>query len=343
MIFAPGGGCQPAPLDTRHSRPSRERPSLSGQWHVKASLLWHLNAIEVFQRRNPPSPPLQRGAWGDLHFGTVQLAITLASLVRQRASLILLVFSSVFLAGCPGAAPNTGAGVTLIVSAASDLTFAFQEISGLFQEENEAKVVFNFGSTGLLAQQIEQGAPADLFAAASMSAIDELERAGLITPGSKTRFARGYLVMWSRAGTSFPMKELADLLSPEVKRIAIANPDHAPYGVAAREALQSAGLWDILQPKLVQGENVRQALAYAEAGNADVALVALSLAQQSNGGRWVRVPEDLHNPIDQSLAVIRASPHQQEARQFAEFIASPRGRAVLEKYGFAVPLPEAAR
>jgi molybdate transport system substrate-binding protein len=121
-----------------------------------------------------------------------------------------------------------------------------------------------------------------------------------------------------------------------VKRVAIANPEHAPYGVAAREALQSAGIWDVVQPKLVLGENVRQALQYAETGNVDAAITALSLSTQSDG-HWTLIPEQMHRPLDQALAVIKNAQHEQQARSFAAFINSDRGRSVMRKYGFILP------
>ena len=121
-----------------------------------------------------------------------------------------------------------------------------------------------------------------------------------------------------------------------MKRIAIANPDHAPYGLAAQQALQKAGLWDEVKSKLVYGDNIRQTLQYAETGNVDVAIVALSLSQQSKG-RWVLIPEDLHQPIDQGLAVIKTTKNETAARAFASFITGPRGREILGKYGFAFP------
>ncbi|MCS6925764.1 MAG: molybdate ABC transporter substrate-binding protein [Candidatus Binatia bacterium] len=226
--------------------------------------------------------------------------------------------------------------VSLTVSAAADLTFAFQELGTLFERETGTRVVFNFGSSGQLAQQIEQGAPVDLFAAANVAFVDELERQGLILPDTKARYARGRITLWTRTESPLRFQRLEDVARPEVKRVAIANPQHAPYGIAAREALQAAGIWETVQPKLVLGENVRQTLMYAETGNVDVAIVALSLSVQT-GGHWVLIPETSHQPIDQALAVIKGTPHEQEARQFAAFINGPTGRAVMRKYGFVLP------
>jgi molybdate transport system substrate-binding protein len=116
-------------------------------------------------------------------------------------------------------------------------------------------------------------------------------------------------------------------------RIAIANPDHAPYGLAARQALESAGIWEQVKPKLVYGDNIRQTLQYAETGNVDVAIVALSLSVQSHG-RWSLIPEELHQPIAQGLGIIKSSQHQDAARAFADFVRGPQGQAIMKKYGF---------
>ncbi len=132
------------------------------------------------------------------------------------------------------------------------------------------------------------------------------------------------------------MRTLEDLAGPDVARISIANPDHAPYGKAAREALESAGLWDQLQSKLVPAENVRQAFQFAETGNVDVGLVALSLVVRA-GGTYALVPEDLHQPINQALAIIASSTHQSEAEQFVAFLTGEVGREILQKYGFVLP------
>jgi molybdate transport system substrate-binding protein len=239
-----------------------------------------------------------------------------------------------------GACASRTEAVVLTVSAASDLTYAFQEIGPLFQKQSGVTVAFNFGSTGQLTQQIEAGAPVDVFAAANLSYLEDLERRGLILPDTKVFYARGRLVLWIRADGPSGIEHIEDLRDPSVRRIAIANPEHAPYGVAAREALQSAGLWGVLQPRLVMGENVRQTLQYAETGNVDVALVALSLVaagapgQQPPAGRWSLVPEELHRPLDQALAVIRGCAHEQEARAFAAFVNEAQGRQILKRYGF---------
>lgn len=226
--------------------------------------------------------------------------------------------------------------VTLTVSAAADLIPAFTEIGALFTQETGIKVEFNFGSTGQLAQQILQGAPVDMFAAANQSFIQQLEDAGLIIPDTRAVYAVGRITLWTRRDSPLIFTSIDDLRDPRIERIAIANPEHAPYGVAAREALQSSGLWDDLQPKLIFGENIAQTLQYAESGNVDVALVALSLSIQSDG-KWVLLPEGLHNPLVQALAVIKNTPHEAEARAFALFINGEIGHPIMRRYGFVLP------
>ena len=224
----------------------------------------------------------------------------------------------------------------ITVAAASDLTNAFNELGREFEAPNKIKVVFVYGSTGLLTRQIENGAPMDLFAAASVSYIDELAQKGLIVPDTKQIYARGRITLWTTADSPLKIETVADLARPEVKRIAIANPDHAPYGLAAQQTLQRAGIFDAVKAKLVYGDNIRQTLQYGETGNVDVAIVALSLSQQSKG-RWVLIPEQLHDPIDQALAVIKTTHNEAAARAFANFVSGPRGREILGKYGFAFP------
>jgi len=221
----------------------------------------------------------------------------------------------------------------LVVSAASDLQLAFQEIGALYQTRTGTRVVFNFGSSGQLAQQIAQGAPVDLFAAANVAYVDDLEQKGFVVPGTKAVYGRGRLTLWTRADSPVQVATLTDLLSPQVRRVAIANPEHAPYGMAARHALQRAGVWEQVQPKLVLAENIRQALQYGETGDVEVAIVALSLSIGSSG-RWVIVPQELYPPLDQALAVVRGTRHEAAARALAAFVVGAEGRAVLAKYGF---------
>ncbi len=245
-------------------------------------------------------------------------------------SFLLLVLSVG--SACRGTTAPASAEIT--VAAASDLTPAFEEIGREFQASEGTKVVFVFGSTGLLTRQIENGAPFDVFAAANVNYVDQLEQKGLVLPGTKRIYARGRITLWTTANSPLQIEKIEDLVRADVHRIAIANPDHAPYGQAAREALQSAGIWETVRPKLVYGDNIRQTLQYAETGNVEVAIVALSLSVQSKG-RWVLVPEELHRPLDQGMGVIKGTRNEPAARAFGDFVNGDKGRGIMKKYGFS--------
>lgn len=238
------------------------------------------------------------------------------------------------LAACKG---NTQSEATeLHVAAASDLIPAFEEIGREFEKSHKRKVVFSFGSTGMITRQIENGAPMDVFAAANVDFINQLEQQGLILSDTKSVYARGRITLWTRNDAELKMEKIEDLVRDGVSHIAIANPEHAPYGMAAREALQSVGIWEAVKPKLVYGDNIRQTLQFAETGNVEVAIVALSLSMQSKG-HWVLIPEELHKPINQGLGVIKGTKNEQAAREFGSFIMSAQGQTILAKYGFEKP------
>jgi molybdate transport system substrate-binding protein len=233
-------------------------------------------------------------------------------------------------------ASPTVESVTLTVSAASDLSYVFPEIGKLWEQETGHTILFNLGSTGQLAQQIERGAPVDLFAAANKKFVEDLDEKGLVFSETKALYGVGRLTLWQREDGILKINDIQDLTQPEIKRVAIANPDHAPYGVAAREALQAAGIWSELQPKLILGENIKQTQQYAETGNVDVAIAALSISVEKPG-KWVLVPAELHNPLEQMLTVPKSAPHPKEAQQFAAFINGEKGRPLMQKYGFGLP------
>jgi molybdate transport system substrate-binding protein len=248
-------------------------------------------------------------------------------------SLLLIAALLVFLPSCTTTPSNP---IELTVAAAADLTPAFEEVGKEFQATEKIKVVFNFGSSGMLARQIENGAPIDLFASANVDYVNQLEQKGLIVPDTKRLYARGRITLWTLKDSPLQIETITDLTRPEVKRIAIANPEHAPYGMAARDALQRSGIWEAVKPKLVYGENIRQTLQYAQSGNVEVAIVALSLSMQSDG-RSVLIPEGLHKPLDQGLAVIKGTKNEQAARKFADFILDSKGQAIMKRYGFTLP------
>lgn len=240
----------------------------------------------------------------------------------------------IYLSACTGG--STQSDVTLTISAAANVSEAFMEIGEAFTQTTGIKIAFNFAASGQLTQQILQGAPVDIFASADTVFVDTLAENGLIIPETRVIYAIGRLTLWTRADSPLTLTTIEDVNNPAITNIAIANPETAPYGIATREALQSVGLWDVLQDKLVFGENIAQTLQYAESGNADVAFVALSLSIPTDG-KWILVPDDLHNPIRQAMAVVNTTQHEAEARQFIEFIQGEVGREILDRYGFATP------
>jgi molybdate transport system substrate-binding protein len=251
------------------------------------------------------------------------------------AALILVSIAGLSARGQEEAAP-LDEHATLTVAAAADLIPAFEEIGERFEAETGVAVDFTFGSTGQLTQQIIAGAPVDVFAAANEAYIDQLDEQGLILPETKALYGQGRIVLWTLPDANPEITEISQLADPEIGRIAIANPDHAPYGVAAREAMQTAGIWERVQEKLVMGENISDTLRLAQTGNVDVAIVALSLSLVSDG-EWTLVDAAMHEPIDQALAVIADTAHEPEARAFAAFVNSDTGRDVMRRYGFVLP------
>lgn len=231
-------------------------------------------------------------------------------------------------------AANADPNKKIIVSAASDLTLAFREIGEMYEKETGYKAVFNFGSSGVLAQQIEGGAPVDLYASANRSYIDRLEKKGLVIPETKRVYAIGRIVLVSPKGRP-KLNSIKDLQRPENERIAIANPGHAPYGTAAKEAMEKTGIWEMLRDRIVYGENIRQTLQYIETGSVDAAVVALALCIGTDI-EYSLIPQELHSPIEQSMAVIKGARKANEAAGLADYISGPKGRAILERYGFGL-------
>lgn len=225
---------------------------------------------------------------------------------------------------------------TLTVFAAADLGLVFRQLIPEFERSAGAKVILVPGSTGTLTQQIRNGAPADLFFAANESAIDDLERDSLILPQSPTLYARGRLVLISLTSSSIHPNNLRDLADPKIRRVAIANPTHAPYGLAAQQALQAAGAWTSVQPKLVYAENVQQAVQFVQSGSAEAGIVPRSLAEAQDLA-WKLVDSSLYAPLNQTAVVLSRAKQLALALSFLEFVKGPRGRAVLKRVGFLLP------
>lgn len=222
----------------------------------------------------------------------------------------------------------------LIVAAAANLTDVFAQIGPRFTARTGIRVVFSFGATADLARQIENGAPFDVFAAADIAHVDQLLAKGLITPGSRSLYARGRLVMWLPPGSSLKASQIRDITAKEFERVAIAKPDVAPYGQAAVESLQSLGIWSQVEPKVIYGQNVSQAKQFAATGNAEVAFIPMALVKPGEG-TFIEVSEESHQPIDQALGIVKDSSRQTAARQFVDFLMSDEGQELLSKNGYS--------
>lgn len=245
----------------------------------------------------------------------------------------LVVCAFLVLAACSSKkAADSGPAKTVRVAAASDLAQAFTEVGAAFEKKTGIKPNFNFGSSGLLAKQIEQGAPFFLYAAANKSFVDQVIKTGKCDPATAQLYSRGRVVAWAKSGA--PAK-LTDLVDPKYKRIGIANPDHAPYGKAGKQALERAGIYDQVKDRLVLGESISATMTYAKEGSVDVALVALSLATSTDAKLYSPVELDLHDPLEQTMIVCGKGGEADAARQLAEFITSEEGRDTMERYGFS--------
>jgi molybdate transport system substrate-binding protein len=225
------------------------------------------------------------------------------------------------------------------IAAAADLKFAMDELVKDFKISNsDAQVDVVYGSSGNFYGQIQQGAPYDLFFSADILYPQQLMTAGLAASEARP-YAYGRIVLWSGSLDASKMT-LESLTDPKITRIAIANPQHAPYGKRAQEALEATGLWDKIQPKLVLGENIAQTAQFVESGNAQVGIIALSLAVNpelaSKGGYWL-VPENLHQPLEQAYVITKRAENNGLARRFADFMVSKPARIVMIKYGFVLP------
>jgi molybdate transport system substrate-binding protein len=227
------------------------------------------------------------------------------------------------------------------VAAAADLRYAFEELEGVWRRRTSIPVTFTFGSSGQLAQQVEQGAQFDVFFSANEVLVQRLAERGHILRDTVQVYAIGRIVLWVRQTSELDVdRGMAVLLDPRVRYVAIANPEHAPYGEAARQALVRSGLYDQVRPKLVYGENISQTLQLVQSGNADVGVVALSLALAppvSREGRYWVVPQELYDPLRQAAGVVARSRRQPQARRFLAFVNGPDGRPVMRRYGFLLP------
>lgn len=232
-----------------------------------------------------------------------------------------------------------GAGAEgIAIAAASDLKFCMDALAAEFREAHPgAEVDVTYGSSGNFATQIRQGAPFDLYFSADVEYPRALARDGLA--GSPVRsYAIGRIVLWS-ASLDVQRLTLAELPRPDIAKVAIANPRHAPYGKRAEEALRAGGVWKQVQPKLVLGENISQTAQFAQTGNAQVGIIALSLARSPPmaDGHYTIVPDSLHEPLEQAFMVTKHGENSGLAQAFAAYVQAPAARAIMAAHGFALP------
>ncbi|HEX8473578.1 MAG TPA: molybdate ABC transporter substrate-binding protein [Pyrinomonadaceae bacterium] len=261
--------------------------------------------------------------------------------LAKRVAILLTLLPVLSLFACQDGRPEpskqsvqSSEANEIIVAAAANLTGAFGELRQAFTSQTGIRVTYSFGATTDLARQIENGAPFDVFASADVKNVEALEGKGLLTEGTRAVYARGRLVLWLPPHSRVSLNRIEDLTRADVTRIALAKPDLAPYGEAAVETLRSLKVWTAVEPKVVYGQNVSQAKQFASTGNVDAAFIPRSLVK-ANEGRAIDVDESLHQPIRQSIGVVRASTKQEEARRFVEFVLSPAGQTLLERYGYA--------
>jgi len=227
----------------------------------------------------------------------------------------------------------------ITVAAAADLKFAMDEIVTNFKAAHPGdEVAVVYGSSGQFNTQIQQGAPYDLFFSADINFPKELAKAGLAS-SEVTPYAVGRIVLWSPSMDASKMT-LASLDDPKITHVAIANPQHAPYGKRAEEALRAAGMWDKIQPKLVFGENIAQTAQFVQTGNAQIGILALSLVispELAKKGGYYLIPDTLHKPLEQGFVITKRAEKNPLAKSFADYMGSKDVRAVMAKYGFTLP------
>jgi molybdate transport system substrate-binding protein len=225
---------------------------------------------------------------------------------------------------------------SLTVFAAADLAFAFRELAPRFEKATGARVTLVFGSTGNFAYQIREGGPADVFFAADRSFVDALVAERVLLAETRTLYAQGRIVLVTAKAFGPKLTELRSLLDARVRRVAIANPAHAPYGRAAEQALQKTGIWEAVRPKLVYGENIRHTLQFVQTGAVDAGIVARSIADVPEVD-WAPIDPALHVALDQVAAVVRRSPRPELGLAFIQFVNGPEGRPIMKRYGFRLP------
>jgi molybdate transport system substrate-binding protein len=252
-------------------------------------------------------------------------------MVRIIAIICALVFSGVNLVGAE----------EITIAAASDLNFAFKELVVEYEKTTGNHVKLSLGSSGNFYAQIQNGAPFDLYFSADIGYPRKLEEAGLTVSGSLYRYAVGRIVLWAGTASRLDVSKGLDVLrDPGIKKIAIANPKHAPYGRAAVAAMESFKVYESVKDKLILGENISQAAQFIESGACDIGVIALSLAMapaMSGKGVYWEIPVEAYPPLEQGAVILKQSKNQEAARRFLEFLQGSQGQDIMRRYGFTLP------
>jgi molybdate transport system substrate-binding protein len=262
-------------------------------------------------------------------------------LFKMKLFLCAVLAAILAVPSTPASAQETKSSAQLVVAAAADLSSVLKEIADSYEKKTGVKVNLSFGASGALTQQIQNGAPFDVFFSADMDYPRQLIAANDAEAGSLYEYAVGKLVLWVPADSPLDVehKGMTVLLDSSVKKISIANPQHAPYGRAAVAALKHTGLYDRVADRLVLGENVSQAAQFIESGNAQAGFVALAhaIAPTMKGkGKYWEVPADDYPPLAQGVVVLTHSQHKKEAASFLEYIKSKEAAELFQKYGFSL-------
>ena len=252
-------------------------------------------------------------------------------MIRIVIALCLFVMTSV----------NLAVAEEITIAAASNLNFAFRDVATEYEKASGNQVRLTFGSSGNFYAQIQNGAPFDLFFSADVEYPQKLEEAGLTVPGSLYQYAIGRIVLWTGHESRIDVaKGIEALREPTVKKVAIANPKHAPYGRAAVAAMEYFKVYDQVKDKLVLGENISQAAQFIESGACDIGIIALSLAvtpaMKSKGMYW-EIPAEAHLPLEQSVVILKSSKQQESAKQFLVFLNGVQGQEIMKRNGFTQP------
>jgi len=253
-----------------------------------------------------------------------------------KASVVALL-ASILALSIPCA--SRPASVELSVAAAADLSSALKQLAANYEQRTGVHLKLSFGSSGMLTQELQNGASFDVFLSADMDYPRQLVAAGLAEGDTLTQYARGKLVLWTPSDWHLDLQHdgMNVLLDPSVKKVAIANPQHAPYGRIAMAALKHSGLYDRIKDRLVMGENVAQAAQFVESGNAQAGFVALAHAralEMSGKGKYWIIPADDYPPLDQGAIILTHSQHKQQAADFLKYLGSAEASELLQKYGF---------